>query len=101
MNKAQREPYLILTEIPIPMWCNSGPSLCSFCRYAEWGGSCKEAEVECQHPLDEIVECGGDCWGFRPKVSQGVAIGMVSNWLQGKDVVLTDEFLLPSCRREA
>ena len=106
MKKQQREPYRILTTVPL--LSGFGCCICSFCRYAEWTGGCKEPECFCTHPLDCIYDFdtgeygqaiwgdGEDCWGFRPKVSREVACEMVSNWLNGKDVVLEPEHLLSS-----
>ena len=105
MKREQRQAYLLLADVELPD--GSSAILCSFCRYAEWSGGCKDAESQCRHPLadklalviaeEQAVE-GSDCWAFRPRMSQDVAISMVSNWLQNKDVILTDEFLLPSSR---
>ena len=69
MKASRREVYReLLKEV-------DGGILCSFCRYSQWEGECKEAYCECQHPLEAITDKeeelypGGDCWGFRPHVS--------------------------------
>ena len=90
MNKEQRIPYRVLTKIalPLPDWSNV--SLCLFCKYASWIGSCKEAELECEHPIDIIGEnshdtwAGGDCWGFKPKYTREDCVDIVGILLQGQ-----------------
>lgn len=87
MKFKDREPYYILTEIPIPpnrFELSENPkmvgtwtlSLCHFCRYAEWTGWswCDDsAELICNCGIYDIEEnCydhweGGDCWAFRPE----------------------------------
>ena len=95
MNKTQREPYCILTNIELPN--GNQPFMCSFCRYSEWNGDCKEPESWCEHPLfkskycrleveDEVNDAlqGCDCWLFRPYFSPDIAVDIVGFWLQGK-----------------
>jgi hypothetical protein len=67
-------------EVFIEVACEIDGSLCSFCKYAEWSGSCCDNECECGHPIAEKViqhtryetsfemtTCPGeDCWGFKP-----------------------------------
>lgn len=70
MKKVEREIYQILAnEVDF--------NLCAFCKYAEFSGSCCEADIDCAHPLvdkswgfEKQVERAnelGDCWGFRPR----------------------------------
>ena len=98
MKKAERLPYLILTEVKFPRGGNA--TLCSFCKYARWeGDSCCEGYYECRHPVWRIQEIcaekfegdpgnGVDCWAFRPAYSQEDCVDMVGIWLQGKAVDL-------------
>ena len=64
---------------------SDGWGLCNFCRYAEWCGSCCDADLDCIHPLsDKSPDCwdvwqGDDCWRFRPRCSFqeiGVMVGI-------------------------
>ena len=98
MKKAERIPYLILTEIYFPDEGNA--TLCSFCKYGEWQGCCKDGCYECKHPLWKVnEECaesiqdgpgdGVDCWGFRPLCSREDCVDMVGIWLRGKSVDLS------------
>lgn len=89
MNKAQREPYLILNNLSDE--CNV--VLCCWCKYAEWIGGCGEAYPECKHPLEVVKDraCddavwGSDCWAFRPEVSREDAVDVVGIWLRGEAV---------------
>jgi len=51
-------------------------TLCSFCRYASWSGSCcDDGWFDCEHPLEVVreredwIDPTTDCWGFRPTVN--------------------------------
>ena len=51
-------------------------TLCSFCRYATWEGSCcDDSWCTCEHPIEAVSEKldwigpTTDCWGFRPTVN--------------------------------
>ncbi len=88
MKAKQRNIYLKLTNLDNPLhW--SG--LCLFCKYAYWTGSdCTEdAEVNCKHQIEEIVEhCwdtweGSDCWAFRPAYPLNDVVDAVGLILQG------------------
>ena len=87
MKRAQREPWLVLNQVPLP----GTPSLCTWCKYASWSGSCEEAEMDCEHPLEVIRERSDDvsgeqydCWGFRPDVAPEDAADIVGMWLRGE-----------------
>ena len=89
MNKAQREPWFILNLIPWSLFKGETmPCLCAWCRYASWYGNCREAELECSHPLEVISEEsfgpweGNDCWGFRPDIPADVAADITGMWLR-------------------
>ncbi len=89
MKKETRQAYNLLTTIATPSM--SYPSLCHFCQYAEWWGSCEDAELACTHPLMEQelwepgeVWAGSDCWAFRPKVTPDEAADIVGIWLRGE-----------------
>lgn len=93
MNKEKREPYRALTTVMLPEF--STASLCAFCRYAEWIGSCEEADLDCKHPLGWLERWepfdvweghGSDCWAFRPEVDIDEAADMVGIWLNGQFV---------------
>src|SRR4030042_1785237 len=100
MNKEQRLPYLILTEVELGENGWGNPVMCSFCKYALWQGSCcDESYAECEHPILEVREvcserftsCDGrgvDCWGFRPLYAREDCVDMVGIWLQGQVVAL-------------
>jgi len=89
VNKEQRQPYLVLSEIYLPQ--GGFPILCSFCKYGEC--YCTDCYCECTHPIDaisdnerhlEYAQTGGDCWGFRPTVKREDAVDIVGIWLTGK-----------------
>ncbi len=99
MKKQDRARYLAVcgSDIQLPDR-DTYPILCSFCKYAEWNGDCKEPENDCKHPLgvagyyraEQCIEdylCDGeDCWLFSPNVTPEVAADIVGIWLQGKQV---------------
>ena len=78
MKRQGREAYRCLTTLPLPIFEGATLCLCTFCGHASWSGSCNEAELECEHPLDAVSESdmdvwegfGRDCWGFRPQWSR-------------------------------
>lgn len=90
MKKAKRHGYLILADLEPDMKVPRTTSLCAWCRYADWSGACEDCELHCQHPIDRVSDnCwnawqGGDCWGFRPKVSREDAVDICGLGLQGK-----------------
>ncbi|KKL17094.1 hypothetical protein LCGC14_2489010 [marine sediment metagenome] len=84
MKGSQREVWRAITE--------EVSTLCSFCKYAKWFGSCDSAGVECKHPLEDSfgypydehgLEPGSDCWAFRPKFELSIAADVCGIWLQG------------------
>ncbi len=95
MKREQRAGYLGLTTIDLPRGGN--PIMCTFCRYGEYLGGCKDGYYECTHALldrtwdfepmmESVMESAGaavDCWGFRPCFSIDVAADIVGYWLQG------------------
>ena len=90
MKKEQRLEYLILNEIETP---RGECCLCTWCRFAEWTGGCKDADVDCKHPLWRVCEVlvedavyGEDCWGFRPNIKREDAVDIVGMRLQGQEV---------------
>ena len=109
MRKSKREPYYILSNVALPD--GGQPIMCSFCRYAEWNGDCKEAECECRHSLNEPRTCpwtieamiektmdeGCDCFLFRPRFTPEVAADLVGIWLQGQE---PDWNTVPRLRRQ-
>ena len=66
-------------------------SLCYFCRYARWDGSCEDTELTCEHPLAIVSEqsdnvwSGDDCWGFRPMLPLDAIVEFASQRMQGED----------------
>ncbi len=113
MKKEQRKSYRDLIDL-MP----TGYGLCSFCKFASWeGGSCCEAELECEHPLDIIngeqdeehpwnVWAGDDCWGYRPNKSlQEIGI-IVSITMTGNNAHKSQRYgeyvaIIPSGRDKA
>jgi len=94
MKEFQRKPYFILSSLQhnLPKKTQFSTSLCAWCRYADWIGSCMEAELDCLHPLERVKEDsysvweGSDCWGFRPRYKQEICVDIVGLYLQGKYV---------------
>lgn len=89
MNKEDRLVYVALAE-------QVHASICSFCRYGEWyQDGCCEGHNECQHPIvalsyenknEDILEPGGDCYGFRSAIPTSVTADLVGAILsQGYD----------------
>jgi hypothetical protein len=84
MKKKKRVIYLLLVNL-------TDLSLCDFCKYAEFNGSCYDAELECHFFVSEIAEnpdtnggwLGGDCWGFRPYTILEDIVDVVGIRLQG------------------
>lgn len=80
MKKEQRLVYLELTDI-------MGASLCTVCKYSRWiNEDCYGGYSECQHPIEglswehiheEMLEPGGDCYGFRPNMKVRLAADLV------------------------
>ena len=111
MKRKQRAPYLALASVtvpwPEPYWDKgmeqSGirysyapSSLCFFCRYARWVGSCSDPELDCEHKLDVISEKAwdvNDCWGFRPSHTVDDVAEWVSQRLQGTMVRMPEREL--------
>ena len=98
---AKREVYYVLSQVALPTedpsrFPDCEASLCYFCKFARWSGSCEDPELECEHPLLRPWDCwepdevwqGSDCWGFRPDVSIELAAEWVGQRLQGKLVTL-------------
>ncbi len=112
MNKEQRAPYYALCKVPYPsngimVWDGYAATMCSFCRHGNYQKmGCEEGGYyECWHRLYEradgftdmaesVAVDGGDCWGFQPKFSLDVAYGMLHNFMNRRDVVMTDDLLL-------
>ncbi len=90
MKRAQRLPYLALTEIYIQGRFAGNLGLCHLCRFAEWSGSCSDSELKCIHPLrqdDDVIlntweGYGSDCWTFRPAYSMEDTADMVGALMQ-------------------
>jgi len=94
MNRLQREPWLELAgmeEAFEAVGLRQTTSLCQWCRYAVWYGSCGDSSLECQHPLWRVAECGAEawqgknCWGFRPSKETPTtehAVDLIGGWLQ-------------------
>jgi len=88
MNK-ERAAYYALTKIDLPQDICFG--LCNFCKFAFFSGSCNEADLECEHPLEVISEsdksweawAGNDCWGFHPRYVLSDCVDAIGMYLQG------------------
>ena len=71
-----------------------GATLCTFCRYADFGWSPCDCDIECTHPLAWRLgtdygwfglEPGDDCWGWRPHlpvedIADIVGIVLANDW---------------------
>lgn len=86
---AERAVYFALTKIALPQDVCFG--LCNFCKFANFSGSCREADLECEHPLEILHESfnswevwgGNDCWGFRPRYVLSDCVDAIGMYLQG------------------
>ena len=98
---AKRLVYYELSQVVLPSmdprrFPDWESSLCHFCQYANWVGSCEEADLDCEHPLNKVLErwdvndvwSGDDCWGFRSDVSVDTLVEWISQRLQGQHVRL-------------
>ena len=97
MKKENRNKWLALTKIeihfdgPDGVEAETSPtSLCHFCRYASWCGSCEDTELDCNHPINTISENpydtweGVDCWGFANGWPWDIVVEYVSQRMQGQ-----------------
>lgn len=91
MKKEARYEYWLLQSLEndLPRQLELTTSLCAWCRFASWNGSCADAELDCQHKLEVVAERsfevwqGDDCWGFRPYLSREDAVDICGLYLQG------------------
>jgi hypothetical protein len=104
MKFKEREPYYILTKIPIPpsrYELKEYPnmvdiyllSLCHFCRYAEWnaGSWCDDSgDMFCKCGIEKIEEdsddtwiSGNDCWAFKPRYIHEDCVDAVGMLIDG------------------